>query len=87
MRVGLALGGGAIRGLAHLGVLKVFQEYRIPIDLIVGTSMGGVIGGLVAAGIDIGEIEKFSSTAVPIGSWISGLDNMESWREIKCMPC
>ncbi|MBE3553945.1 MAG: patatin-like phospholipase family protein [Thermicanus sp.] len=59
MKIGLALGGGAIRGLAHIGVLKVFQEHHIPIDFIVGTSMGGAIGGLVAAGIDIREIETF----------------------------
>ena len=59
MKVGLALGGGAIRGLAHIGVLKVFKQYQIPIDFIAGTSMGGAIGGLVAAGIDIEEIEEF----------------------------
>jgi NTE family protein len=59
MKVGLALGGGAIRGLAHIGVLKVFKKHQIPIDFIAGTSMGGAIGGLVAAGIDIEEIEEF----------------------------
>jgi NTE family protein len=59
MKVGLALGGGAVRGLAHIGVLKVFKEHQIPIDFIAGTSMGGAIGGLVAAGIDIEEIEEF----------------------------
>jgi Predicted esterase of the alpha-beta hydrolase superfamily len=59
MKVGLALGGGAIRGLAHIGVLKVLKKHRIPIDFIAGTSMGGAIGGLVAAGIDIEEIEEF----------------------------
>lgn len=59
MKVGLALGGGAIRGLAHIGVLKVLKEHQIPIDCITGTSMGGAIGGLVAAGIDIEEIETF----------------------------
>lgn len=59
MKVGIALGGGAVRGLAHIGVLKVLKEYQIPIDFIAGTSMGGAIGGLVAAGIDIEEIESF----------------------------
>jgi NTE family protein len=59
MKVGLALGGGAVRGLAHIGVLKVLKKYEIPIDFIAGTSMGGAIGGLVAAGIDIEEIEEF----------------------------
>jgi NTE family protein len=59
MKVGLALGGGAVRGLAHIGVLKVLKKHQIPIDFIAGTSMGGAIGGLVAAGIDIEEIEEF----------------------------
>lgn len=59
MKIGLALGGGAVRGLAHIGVLKVLTKHQIPIDFIVGTSMGGAIGGLVAAGIEIEEIEEF----------------------------
>mgnify|MGYP001170141961 FL=1 len=59
MKIGLALGGGAVRGLAHIGVLKVLKKYQIPIHFIAGTSMGGAIGGLVAAGIDIEEIEAF----------------------------
>ena len=42
------MGGGGVRGLAHIGVLKVFEQANIPIDLIVGTSMGGVIGGSYA---------------------------------------
>jgi NTE family protein len=62
MKMGLALGGGAIRGLAHIGVIKVFKKHQIPIDFIAGTSMGGAIGGLVAAGIDIEEIEEFVLT-------------------------
>ncbi|MBX6395762.1 MAG: patatin-like phospholipase family protein [Alicyclobacillaceae bacterium] len=57
--IGLALGGGAVRGLAHVGVFKVFKYYDIPVHFIAGTSMGGAIGGLVAAGIDIEEIEDF----------------------------
>ncbi|KXG43088.1 patatin-like phospholipase family protein [Tepidibacillus infernus] len=59
MKVGISLGGGAIRGLSHIGVLKVFKQHQIPLDFIIGTSMGGAIGGLVAAGIDIEEIEEF----------------------------
>jgi NTE family protein len=47
-KVALALGGGGARGLAHLGVLRVFERERIPIDLIVGTSIGSVAGGLYA---------------------------------------
>ena len=50
-RVGLALGGGAARGLAHIGVLEVLEEEKIPIDYIAGTSAGAIAGGLYAAGI------------------------------------
>jgi len=48
-RGGLALGGGAARGLAHLGVLQVLEREKIPIDLIAGTSMGGLVGALYCA--------------------------------------
>ncbi len=47
-KVGLALGGGGVRGLAHIGVFKVFERENIPIDIIVGTSMGAVVGGAYA---------------------------------------
>ena len=49
-RIGLALGGGGARGAAHIGVLKELERLRIPIDAIVGTSMGAVVGGLYASG-------------------------------------
>ena len=49
-RIGLALGGGGARGAAHIGVLKVLEELRIPIDYIAGTSMGSVVGGLYVVG-------------------------------------
>ncbi len=55
-KVGLALSGGAARGFAHLGVLKVFVEHRIPIDFIAGTSAGSFAGGAFAAGMSIDEI-------------------------------
>jgi NTE family protein len=47
-KVGLALGGGAARGLAHIGVLEVLEKEGIPIDMIAGTSMGAIIGGIYA---------------------------------------
>lgn len=56
-RVGLALGGGGARGLAHIGVIKVLKEANVPIDFIVGTSMGGVVGGLFASGMSLDELE------------------------------
>ncbi len=55
--IGLALSGGGARGLAHVGVLKVLEEHEIPIDCIVGTSMGAVVGGMYALGMSPEEIE------------------------------
>jgi NTE family protein len=57
-RIGLALGGGGARGLAHIGVLMVLEKERIPIDLIVGTSIGALVGGAYASGISPGELQK-----------------------------
>ncbi len=56
-RVFLALGGGGLRGFAHAGVLKVLERENIPIDGVVGTSMGAIIGGLYCAGIKPSELE------------------------------
>mgnify|MGYP000894927400 CR=1 FL=1 len=50
-RVGLVLGGGGARGIAHVGVLKMLEELRIPVDCVAGTSMGSIIGGLYASGM------------------------------------
>ena len=58
LKVGLALGGGAARGLAHIGVLRALVREGIPIDIITGTSMGAVVGGAYAAMGDIAEIER-----------------------------
>ena len=55
--IGLVLGGGAALGLAHIGVLRVLEEEDIPIDMIVGSSMGALIGGLWATGKTSREIE------------------------------
>ena len=57
-RIGLALGGGGARGLAHIGVLRVFEQENIPIDLIVGTSIGALIGGVYASGLGPDDMEK-----------------------------
>jgi NTE family protein len=56
-RIGLVLSGGGARGVAHVGVLKVIEELRIPIDAVAGTSMGAVVGGLYASGLSASEIE------------------------------
>jgi NTE family protein len=55
--IGLTLGGGGARGLAHIGVLKVLEREQIPIGAIAGTSMGGIIGALYAAGKSAADIE------------------------------
>lgn len=57
LKVGLALGGGAARGMAHVGVLRVLEREEIPIDIIVGTSMGAIIGGAYAAERDAAALE------------------------------
>ena len=54
-KVGLVLGGGGAKGVAHIGVLKVLEEAGIPIDYIAGTSMGAIVGGLYSVGYN-GEI-------------------------------
>lgn len=59
-KVALVLSGGGARGLAHIGVLKVLEEHNIPIDCIVGTSMGSIVGGLYCAGLRANEIEKLA---------------------------
>ncbi len=57
-KIGLVLSGGGARGFAHIGTLKLIDSLQIPIDYIVGTSMGGIIGGLYASGYTGNEIEK-----------------------------
>jgi NTE family protein len=56
--IGLALSGGAARGIAHLGVLRVLCEHHVPIDYIAGTSAGALVGGALASGLPLSEIEK-----------------------------
>jgi NTE family protein len=57
-RICLVLSGGGARGMAHIGVLKVLEELKVPIDCIAGTSMGAVVGGLYASGLSAAQIES-----------------------------
>jgi NTE family protein len=57
-RVCLVLSGGGARGAAHIGVLKVLEEYRVPIDCIAGTSMGALVGAAYATGMSVADMEK-----------------------------
>lgn len=70
-KVALVLSGGGARGLAHVGVLKALEENNIPIDYIVGTSMGGIVGGFYAAGYSSDQIEQIVRSQ-DFQSWVSG---------------
>lgn len=56
-RIGLALGGGFARGIAHIGVLRIFEENNIPVDLLAGTSVGALVGSAYASGVPLEELE------------------------------
>lgn len=84
-KVTLVLGGGSARGLAHIGVLKVFEREGIPIDAIVGTSMGAMIGAAYSVGITIPQMEdraykfttkKILDTTMPAMGLLAG-DKLE----------
>lgn len=66
LRVGLALGGGVARGLAHIGVLSVLEEAGVPIHCVAGTSMGAIIGASYCAGL---SIEELKYNAARTGWW------------------
>ena len=61
-RIGLVLSGGGARGVAHVGVLRALEKHHIPIDLIVGTSIGSLVGGLYAAGYSTDQLQTVIDT-------------------------
>ena len=61
-RIGLALSGGAARGIAHIGVLNALAEHEIPIDCVAGTSAGSLVGGAFASGMPLAEIEAIGKS-------------------------
>ena len=61
-KVGLALSGGAARGIAHVGVLQVLVENQIPIDFIAGTSAGALVGGATTSGLPLSELEALGKS-------------------------
>ena len=61
-RIALVLAGGGAKGIAHVGVLEVLEELRIPVDFVVGTSMGAIVGGLYASGWSPRAIEQMLAT-------------------------
>lgn len=62
-KIGLVLSGGGARGIAHVGVIKVLDEMRIPVDYIAGTSMGAMVGSLYASGTSASELERIFQNA------------------------
>lgn len=70
-KIGLVLSGGGAKGLAHIGVLKALEENEIPVDYIIGTSMGGVVGGFYAAGYSAFEIDSIARSS-DFQKWING---------------
>lgn len=61
-RIGLALGGGGARGIAHISVLRTLEELKVPVDCLSGTSMGALVGALYASGMPLDDIEKLVLT-------------------------
>ena len=57
-KIGLVLSGGGARGAAHIGVLKVLEELRVPVDVIAGTSMGSIVGAAYATGMTVPQMQK-----------------------------
>jgi len=83
LKVGLALGGGGARGLAHIGVLKVLKKENIPIDFITGTSIGAIIGAVYALTKDISAIEKITEKYSKISEFNIDLSFSEKERKDK----
>ncbi len=84
-KIGLVLGGGGSRGLAHIGVLEVLRREQIPVDLIVGTSMGAVVGALFALGHSPTEIARGMSAVQ--GSFILNINILSArarQRKLRC---
>jgi NTE family protein len=86
-RIGLALGGGVVRGLAHIGVLAVLQQAGIPIDYVAGTSAGSLVGASFCAGMSIEAILDFAvkmrwwhiaRPVLPVQGFVS-FEPMERW--------
>lgn len=73
-RIGLVLSGGSAHGFAHVGVLTVLEELRVPVDVVAGTSMGSVVGGLYASGMSPAEMERLLLTT----DWEDLLDDRPS---------
>lgn len=81
-KIGLALGGGGARGAAHVTVLKTLEKEGIPIDYIVGTSIGSVVGGLYSAGVPLDAIESEFKNASLMKSFMT----VPLWLRVVAAP-
>jgi NTE family protein len=78
LKIGVALEGGGALGLAHIGVLKWFEDHHIPIDYVAGTSMGGLVGGLYATGKSPAELKAI----VEHQDWNAIIDGQTDYRDL-----
>ncbi len=88
-KVGVALGGGSARGIAHVGVLRWLEEHRIPVDVMAGTSRGGLIGGSYATGMTPDEIEAMLGEIdwnAMFGSSRFEFSNVRRKRDLRAYP-
>lgn len=81
VKVGIALGGGGARGLAHLGVLQVLEEEHIPIDVISGTSMGAIIGALYAYNPDIRALTAKVRQCIETGAFRALMNDLNKEKD------
>jgi NTE family protein len=77
-KIGLVLGGGGARGAAHIGVLELLEELRVPVDCVAGTSMGALVAGTYAAGLAPGEMRKLLGEA----DWADLFNDLPPYNEI-----
>lgn len=77
-RIGLVLGGGGARGAAHIGVLQELERLRVPVDAIVGTSMGAIVGGLYATGMSAAELEQLVGSV----DWAGALSDKPDRKDL-----
>ncbi|HXE74497.1 MAG TPA: patatin-like phospholipase family protein [Candidatus Xenobia bacterium] len=86
-RVGVALGGGFARGLAHIGVLKVLEDSRIPVGCLAGTSIGSIIGGAYASGVSVAEMATVARGIrwKDFGSWTISTRGLASNQRLEAL--
>jgi NTE family protein len=77
-KVGLVLSGGGAKGAAHLGVIEVLEQHRIPVDIVTGTSMGAYVGGMYAMGLSAEELKRKTLEV----NWQSGYDDRVGRNEL-----